>query len=364
MPDIEAVLSSCLETLSKEYDIEVVNHVPKIKNSPQGYIWKVLLLVGIADEPQDIEVYMHFPSSFPNSMPNVFVTDDRFKHLPHISAKSRKLCTYEDGLVYDADNVEGLIRDNISSVRHWLEDFYGRDNADEYIKEIRSYWQEQYEGENAVDDYWILVGDIPETTCEMTGIVYADKNLKDRKTFVISIVATDNDNKTIECIKLQHEVINIPVLYLASLKISDTPPFCMTGRDLVDRISDYNDKALFKKFLNRNGKANILFPIGIDNAIGGVIINSLNVNRNGFRNTSLTPYYVLTSLDGNKKLERLHASVYSSNRIARRTAGGLMERRHFLIAGLGSIGSNLCYYLNGYNNAAFTLLNFNLICND
>lgn len=27
----------------------------------------------------------------------------------------------------------------------------------------------------------------------------------------------------------------------------------------------------------------------------------------------------------------------------------------FLIAGLGSVGSNLCYYLNGYNNAAFIL---------
>jgi molybdopterin/thiamine biosynthesis adenylyltransferase len=34
----------------------------------------------------------------------------------------------------------------------------------------------------------------------------------------------------------------------------------------------------------------------------------------------------------------------------------MMEHRKFIIAGLGSVGSNLCYYLNGYNNAQFTLV--------
>ena len=33
-----------------------------------------------------------------------------------------------------------------------------------------------------------------------------------------------------------------------------------------------------------------------------------------------------------------------------------MEQKCFLIGGLGSIGSNLCYYLNGYNNAKFILI--------
>ena len=38
-----------------------------------------------------------------------------------------------------------------------------------------------------------------------------------------------------------------------------------------------------------------------------------------------------------------------------RTVGEIMKDMRFLIAGLGSVGSNLCYYLNGYNNAAFIL---------
>lgn len=39
-----------------------------------------------------------------------------------------------------------------------------------------------------------------------------------------------------------------------------------------------------------------------------------------------------------------------------RTAGMEMPEQKFVIAGLGSIGSNLVYFLNGWNNASFTLI--------
>ena len=101
---------------------------------------------------------------------------------------------------------------------------------------------------------------------------------------------------------------------------------------------------------------NILFPIGLDYVVGGIYIHDLKVNRKGYRKGTLTSYKVLTSFENkNKKLDRLHISVYSDLRIAERTAGEMMKNRRFLIAGLGSVGSNLCYYLNGYNNATFVL---------
>lgn len=81
------------------------------------------------------------------------------------------------------------------------------------------------------------------------------------------------------------------------------------------------------------------------------------MNRNGYREGALTSFKVLTSFENkNKKLERLHLSVYSNQRIAERTAGAMMMERRFLVAGLGSVGSNLCYYLNGYNNVVFDLI--------
>ena len=356
MPDVEIVLRTCFIELSKEYDIEEVNSIPQLELLPQTSIWKVQIPALVSGKAEDIDAYIRFPKDFPYSMPCVMIPDDRFRYLPHISVKTRKLCLYENGEVYDAENIEGLIRDNIDRTRRWIENYYGRDNSDEYAKEIRNYWNEQYDGENNVDDHWILLGDIPTETCEMTGVVYVNKSPNDGSTYVKSVVASDEDNKTLANLKLQHKTKDISVLYIASLQIPNVPPFCMTGQEVIDRISDDEDRKTFIKYLNHFRNVNVLFPIGLNYAVGGICIHDLKVNRKGYRKGALTSFKVLTSFENkNKKLDRLHVSVYSDQRIAERTAGVMMMEKRLLVAGLGSVGSNLCYFLNGYNNATFAL---------
>lgn len=356
MLDVKVVLDICLDKLSLEYDIEEVDSIPQLRNLPDSRIWRVQIPALILGKAEDIEAYILFPNDFPYSMPYMIIQDERFRYLPHISIQSRKLCLYEDGEVYDAENIEGLIRESISKTRRWVEYYYGRDNSLEYAKEIKNYWNERYEEETSIDDSWILFGDIPVETCEMFGMSYANKNLKNGKAHVINVVASRDDNEALKYIKCQYKVYEVPVLYLVSLKIPDAPPFYMTGQEIINRISDDNDKRILKKILNRYGKVNVLFSIGLDYALGGVYIHGLKVTKNGFRKGTLTPFKVLTSFENkNKKFERLYVSIYSSHRIAERTAGEMMDEKHFLIAGLGSIGSNLCYYLNGYNNVTFSL---------
>jgi len=356
MLDVKVALDICLDKLSLEYDIEEVDSIPQLRNLPDSRIWRVQIPALILGKAEDIEAYILFPNDFPYSMPYMIIQDERFRYLPHISIQSRKLCLYEDGEVYDAENIEGLIRESISKTRRWVEYYYGRDNSLEYAKEIKNYWNERYEEETSIDDSWILFGDIPVETCEMFGMSYANKNLKNGKAHVINVVASRDDNEALKYIKCQYKVYEVPVLYLVSLKIPDAPPFYMTGQEIINRISDDNDKRILKKILNRYGKVNVLFSIGLDYALGGVYIHGLKVTKNGFRKGTLTPFKVLTSFENkNKKFERLYVSIYSSHRIAERTAGEMMDEKHFLIAGLGSIGSNLCYYLNGYNNVTFSL---------
>lgn len=356
MLDVKVALDICLDKLSLEYDIEEVDSIPQLRNLPDSRIWRVQIPALILGKAEDIEAYILFPNDFPYSMPYMIIQDERFRYLPHISIQSRKLCLYEDGEVYDAENIEGLIRESISKTRRWVECYYGRDNSLEYAKEIKNYWNERYEEETSIDDSWILFGDIPVETCEMFGMSYANKNLKNGKAHVINVVASRDDNEALKYIKCQYKVYEVPVLYLVSLKIPDAPPFYMTGQEIINRISDDNDKRILKKILNRYGKVNVLFSIGLDYALGGVYIHGLKVTKNGFRKGTLTPFKVLTSFENkNKKFERLYVSIYSSHRIAERTAGEMMDEKHFLIAGLGSIGSNLCYYLNGYNNVTFSL---------
>ena len=120
MPDVESLLGICFIELSKEYDIEEVNSIPRLEHLTRTRIWKVQIPVLVSGKAEDIETYIRFPEDFPYSMPCVIIPDDRFRYLPHISVKTRKLCLYEDGEVYDAENIEGIIRDNIDRTRRWV----------------------------------------------------------------------------------------------------------------------------------------------------------------------------------------------------------------------------------------------------
>lgn len=356
MLDVTAALNTCHEVLSKEFDIEKVDVIPGLEYLPRTCIWKVLIPALVGGKAEDIEAYIRFPQEFPYSMPSVILQDDRFRLLPHISVGTCTLCLYEDGTVFDTDNINGIIRDNIEKTRKWVEKYYGRDNTDEYAQEIKNYWNEKYEGESYVDDYWLLLGEIPSKTCEMTGKAYSKRNLKDNKTIVMSIVSTDENDPTIEYICNSHHTKELPVLYVESIMRASSPPYCMTGQELIDSITNKRDLEVFKRFINRYGYGYILFPIGLDYALGGVHISRLFVDRPGFRKGMLRPFNVITKFENtHKKLDRLQLAVYNEHRIAIRTYGKLMYERSFLIAGLGSIGSNLCYFLNGYNNAKFIL---------
>ena len=360
MPEeVKAAIDESLAKLKKEYDIEVVDRIPIHGGQRRlpDKIWRINLPVEISGKAEFLDVYMVFTNSFPFDMPAIILPDDRFRYLPHISSDTRKLCLYEDGIDYDADNIYGLIRDNLDKTKHWVKHYTSRDNTDEYAQEPASYWAEEYDGEDDVDNFWTLVGNIPEHTCELRGIAYVMKEDKKGKQHIEFIVASTEESGVLDFISDLHKTKEFEALFLSSFEKPKVPPYTLTGRSLVHNLRDEEDKKILKNYVNKHGGGYVLFPIGTDHFAGGVHIVRLKCNRNGFRNGIITPYVALTEYEGRiKKLSRLLVSVFSDSRIAERTAGVMMEHRKFMIAGLGSVGSNLCYYLNGYNNAQFTLI--------
>lgn len=360
MPEeVIATIDESLEKLKKEFDIEEVDRIP----IPGGQrwlpnkIWRITLPVEVSGKAEFLDVYMVFTNSFPFDMPAIILPDDRFRYLPHISSNTRKLCLYEEGIDYDVENIYGLIRDNLDKTKRWISFYTSRDNTDEYAREPASYWAEEYDGEDGVDDFWTLIGNIPEHTCELKGIFYLVKDDKNGKQHIEFIVAPTEESEVLDYISDLHETKEFDALFLSSFEKSVEPPFTLTGRSLVQSLKDEEDKNKLKKYINKHGGGYILFPIGTDNFVGGVHIVQQKCNRSGFRNGTITPYVALTEFEGRvKKIPRLLVSIFSDNRIAERTAGVMMEHRKFIIAGLGSVGSNICYYLNGYNNAQFTLV--------
>lgn len=361
MPDIETILKHCLAILSKEYAVEEVDYLPdgdqrRDANVP---VWKVTITAEAFGKTSDVDVFMAFPREFPYVMPWMIVPDSRFCYLPHISVKTRKLCLYEDGVVYDTTNIYGLIKDNIVKTRRWIELYSNQDNTEEYAKEIDSYWTEKYEYETELEPHWIYLGDIPEHTCELRGFTYhVDYIAKDNKYFDQYIVCgLDESEDILRNIKIGYKASKIPVLFIKSLRIPATPPYSLTGSKLLECIVEKEDKMACKRFLQKNHKGHILFPLGLEYMMGGVTVPNLNLYRKGYRPGSLKAIDVLTKLEyKNKYLVRIKSNIYDEKRMANRTAGELMKQHKYLIIGLGSVGSNLCYYLNGYNNASFALI--------
>lgn len=362
MPDSEGALRECYDEQSKEYQIELVDYIPKGSSQEKINVpvWKVSIMAEVFGKVDTVEAFIAFPHEFPYLLPYVIVPEERFSLLPHISVKTRKLCLFEDSVVYDTGNIYGLIRECISKTRRWLELYSNQDNTEEYAKEIDSYWNEQYEGETEVESHWILLGQMPNESCELQGYLYSVDFLGDKdKCFEQCIVCgTDYSKDVLNNIKTRYSVRKIQILFIKSFRIPNKPPYSITGSKLLEQIENEDDRKSCTKFLNKNHQSHILFPLGLDYMLGGVIVPKQNVfNRSGYRNGSLTATDILTKFESkNKKLGRIKVGLYEEKRMATRTAGELMKRQNFVIAGLGSVGSNFCYYLNGYNNASFALV--------
>ncbi|NJK96101.1 MAG: hypothetical protein HC905_15385 [Bacteroidales bacterium] len=87
----------------------------------------------------------------------------------------------------------------------------------------------------------------------------------------------------------------------------------------------------------------------------------LTTKRDGFRPGSLTPFAVLSKYQKNDKIERICVNEYSNKRIENRTSGMANTKFTFLVAGLGSIGSHLIYFLNGLNYPSFKLIDDDIL---
>ena len=231
MPEeIKAAIDESLARLKKEYDIEEVDRIPihggqrRLPNK----IWRINLPVEVSGKAEFLDVYMVFTNSFPFNMPAIILPDDRFRYLPHISSNTRKLCLYEDGIDYDADNVYGLIRDNLDKTKHWIKHYTSRDNTDEYAREPVSYWAEEYDGEDDVDTYWTLIGNLPEHTCELKGIAYVMKDGENGKQHIEFIVAPTEESGVLDYISELHKTKEFVALFLSSFEKSVEPPFTLT----------------------------------------------------------------------------------------------------------------------------------------
>ena len=353
-----SILNECFKILSSTEYLErvSVSVLPKCRQEKYLEVWRLTTEIDISDCAEDIIFYVAFLESFPYEIPDIYYLDTKYDYLPHIGYEDRKLCLYDNGICYDIEQPELVIRACIKQAKNIIKSSATGIIPDDFINEIESHWEHHFDKEPNVDDQWIILNAPPADSHEMEWATYQDVFLgagRSTKKHTIVYAPENTTNSAITEFLSECEIIKRgKALYLPHISIPKRPPYLINFATLLNMV-DPTDIKLIKTVVNKNTGIYIIFPLQAPIIYGGVYVPSIQTKQKGFREQ--TPFYIYTKLANKKKpLQRIQGRIYSNTRIAERTAGRLESKYSFYIAGLGSVGSNLVNLLRGFNNCSFT----------
>lgn len=360
MHDLTDILSSCFDKLYKIENVIRVDEIPGIITDYYKECWKITTELEVCNRVEQIELYFGFQDAFPYVLPEVYFPDKRFGYIPHIESLVGKICLMTDGVSYLIDNPYGIIHYCLKQSKILIEQGLNGKNIADYDAEINSYWVQTYGGEPAVSYHWLIHGDFPDKTCVFKALIYKQNILgANNNESIIKglLLPQDNEQTDIECyLKKHYRVDETNALYVKSITVPHKAPYSLSLQGLLDCTLSADDRKAIKQYVNTNRGGIIVFQLS-EFSIGGICISKVNTTKKGFRHNSLTASDILLRFEKKNQLQkRLYGNLYSFHRIAMRTAGIEMSEQSFVIAGLGSVGSNLTYFLNSWNNVSFTLI--------
>lgn len=361
MHNISQILEQAFTDLNST---ELVERVDK-RDVPDGKlyyeIWHVETQTTISDAAEELHLTVAFPQAFPYRLPDIYYFDTKYDPIPHIGPKDRKLCLYESGASYPIEDPLAIIKDAISKAKRLIYASAKRLNLSDFEEEIFNYWNESYDKECEVDDSYLIWGALPSDSCTLETWDYfkpkfALEDSRDYPSTLVMPVEYNNDELE-RYLGTRNKVLKGRCIFSKSTIIPQTPPYNCTVKDIIAWTKDEDDRKKIIQEINSNTGCTLFFPLGGSNSLAGVRIRSIKYKTDGFRTGKKTPYLAWTEFEKkNQYLERLLCRVYSNNRIVQRTNGSLMNHRDLCVAGLGSIGSNLCSFLFGHNNTSFTVV--------
>lgn len=361
LKQIVALLKDCdiehsFAVLSREENLEWVDNIPSIPTDCYTKYWKLITEILINNSVAEIELLIGFSKHYPYKLPDIYFLDNQYDYIPHIDCLTRKLCYIEDGVSYNTVDSTDVLRDCIHRAKRLIEDGVNKRNVNDFVSEINSYWSEKYSNESALFQNIVMFGTFPTKSSLIDLFSYKEDTTNIATISRHVLIKQKDDSAFSEHIRLKRNVTKRYALYIKSLEIKEQPPYSLSIKQIVGCIQDENDIKLLKLHLNKDRSLIIVFRLFDSDRFGGVVIPKQPTQRNGFSN-SLSAYDELIKFEKqNQPLRRIIGEVYSSEIKLKRGIEDTSSMLGFTIIGLGSIGSNLCYYLMGYSNSVFTLI--------
>ncbi len=357
---VYTVLESAFAELSKSESI-----IRDFKDLKKGYIekWEFNTEIQVNSFLVEVSFYMYFKESFPLSIPKVYVTEDSYnklKYIPHLDS-DKSICIFEeDTLILDPDNPKGIILTCLRRIKTIIQEGLEGSNSDDFRNEIKAYWVQQYSKEPEVKilSYLNLLSVYPTETC----LIKLNKLEPHYRGF--SYILSDEAKVSslfLEFFRVKgYKLKEQEALFLSDYKLEEQPPYSIKNKDLQTKIS-CESFPLFRKYINQSLPISKYIFFRNGEHIFGWVHTAFNTKKNGFRPGRLSNWKVFTNFQKNDYVNRIYVNTYNNDRIEKRTAGIIQPKLKFLIAGLGSVGSNLIYFLNAVNYPDYKLIDEDIL---
>lgn len=326
------------------------------KFSNRGTVIEVATELTFKDDLLEIVFYIDFTKDFPYEFPKIFINRDdyeRIKYIPHIN-EEMIVCVFDEGqsLVMPKDDISGFILYMLAKAKRIIissED--ENSNRIEFKNEFKAYWEEKYSSSDIVFSGRGFHSVKQSILTEIKGLRFVNRYLSGFEYFIYD---NDSDLKNILAFAKRKDVHTVEVGILVIENTFTLPPFEMSIFESIEIIKKDKDQyEKFKKLSAEYDFANIL-----------VIFNNITRNSDeyygwtyqdvkmqprkisGVRNGSSRLKYLKNPLISKKnRVTRLSFQDITFQRLQKRTTGYIESHLSIAVSGLGSIGSNLIFFL-------------------
>lgn len=308
----------------------------------------------------DVEFEVKFKDDFPLSLPELYLSKksyETFKHLPHVDS-DRKICTLDTAAtITNYKNPEGILYEVIKKAKKVLKDGIEKRNVDDFEEEFIAYWNSAYSGQNKL--------------VKGLSLINYNQNPETIKAILVEpkfggydfIIYSDDEavKNIIELLKSKgHDVSNIETFFLNEVSFKNGN-FLLRNGSSIDLLKTLPKPESIFKYINTAKIPILIFKKVIDGMnlyFGWTYEKPKNNFSHGRKKQTLVQ--TLSQYYSDKFVRGISFDQLSQERFDMR-CGVLETHEHqkqtkIIMAGLGSIGSNLINYLRSQAISQYTLI--------
>lgn len=351
--------------------LKLTNHIEKVRIKDKSKFgtsifkefWKIIVEIPHNDKVYDYNLLLNVKYDFPLSLPEIYLSKDDYdniKYIPHLDHKGNICLFDQENIKIDSERPAEIIRICLQRAKKIILDGINKTNNSDFKDEVVAYWTDTYNSNDKVINGYL--GDNVEKLVPGKVKINILKQPYNKTNIYL-------ENETIASLKILdffrlrgHNIMQQDAFYLGKIDNIE-PPFYFNNNDLLNFIkikfpSYWNE---VKSYINQSLTEKILiFSLEVDNELlfFGFYLYPISAKFNGWRKNSLSALQILSTINPKDPVTRIRFKSFNYEWIKKRTDGYISEHKSlkFMVAGLGSIGSNLLFYLSNLEVSNFILV--------